>query len=336
MTNILGIGAPLCDRSIEVDDQFLLEQRLRKGATTSTGNQAEVDATWKKATLKIALAADQGTFGGSCTNVIKVLAKLGNPTALLGKVGDDQVGCDIIARLKNMNVEARFSIGKGFTGMVNCFITPDHERTMHAFYGVSPEFTHQDIDPEIFRAKDHVHLDGYSVYYPGVLLKSVELARQNEIPLSLDLSDQNLIENPGTRTVLLEAIKKASIVFGNNQEMCALTGVPKAEDAPYCPPFAANQIVVITNGKDGCWVKDRNRDIEYFTHEKVEGVVDTTGAGDFFIAGFLDGLFKGLSIAHCVQRAHTVASFVIQIIGTNLAEESWEHVHRKIASLDRM
>lgn len=330
MSQILGIGLPLCDRSIAVSDEFLCEHSLPKATTIPTYKQEEVDHTWKKATDLMQVAKDQWSLGGSCTNVIKALAKLGNATALFGKVGSDQAGRDIALRLQQMGVHVLLSHGNGNTGTVNCFITPDHERTMHGYFGASSEFTHEDINPGAFDAKHHVHLDGYSVYYQGVLLKSIEYAMQKQATVSLDLSDKNLVENPGLKAILMEAIKNVGIIFGNVLEMCALTGKENGEEAASSSIFESRQVVVITNGDGGCWVKAQNSKVEYFTHEAVEGVVDTTGAGDYFIAGFLDGTYKSLPVVERVRRGHLLASFVIQQVGTDLPEEKWDQLHMKL------
>jgi len=302
----LAIGNPFGDRFAEVSDEFLEESGLPKNTTTVTNIRDSVEKTWEHSGGK-----GEISLGGSSVNVLKVLSSLGNhKLTLIGKIGSDTLGEDLTKRLSELGVETVLSKGLKSTGLVNCFITPDKERTMHAYLGAAFELSDQDIleSASVFNRVDHVHMEGYLAYYGEVLEESIFLANKARVRTSLDLSSAIITKDPLLQVKLRGLIREVDIIFGNVQEFLGLS----PDD------FCEEQTLVITNGGKSCFVKEPEGHVLEIKLPPVETVVDTTGAGDFFIAGFLDSLGRGESVETCVRRGHELAGRVIGRMGTNL------------------
>lgn len=323
--SILGIGNPFYDRFAFVGDEFLLQQGLIKGDTALTENRQEIDAIWNKAPKKD--AHRQGKLGGSTTNVIKVLANLGHPCALCGKIGKDDLGQILLEKLEKVGIKPLLSLGNKGTGVVNCFVTPDCQRTMQAYLGSAAEFSEDNVDSSIFDHVKHLHLEGYGAYYGNALEKCIAFAKERKATISLDLASPNAIQL--FKPLLKRCIADADIIFGNAQEMMALchTDTPQAALAQ----FAVHQTVVATVGEHGCWVKaSGEKAAQHFDALKVSGVIDTTGAGDYFDGGFLHGMLMKKGIPECVSIGNLAASYVIRELGADLTDAHWKELAKGV------
>lgn len=324
---ILGIGNPFLDRTRHVD---VLPTELKKGETAVVFEKEQIEALWQKVYEENKLS-----LGGSCTNVIKTLSCLidgfiqDSSCALLGMVGKDKKE-EIEEKLKALGVESFLFEGKEDNGIVNCFVTPDSERTMQAYFGASMELTKEHILPEHFENVSHVHLEGYLAYFKDVLEVSTKTALEKGATISLDLSSIDVIANCSDQ--LKECAAKANIVFGNIEEMKKLTGCIEVESI--FESFKKEQIVVITNGSQGGWFKGKDtQQINNFEATLVNNTLDTTGAGDFFIAGFLAGFLGKKDINVSIKIASLAASYVIQQDGTELSEQKWQELKESIKLL---
>lgn len=324
---VLGVGNAFADRFAKVSDSFLNENGLMKNTTTISFTKEAVEKTWS-------LAGKQNdvesiSLGGSGVNVIKVLSELGNNTALIGKIGPDAIGSHLEARLQNIGVKTFLSKSTKDNGIVNCFITPDHIRTMHTYLGGAVDLCKEDLlkEKNAFFEYSHVHLEGYLTYYSDVLQSSIELAKEAKTRISLDLSSEAITGDPVLKEKLIPCLKQVDIVFGNLQEYLKLTNTENVESALRSNIFNERQIIVITNGENSCWIKEPALEPVKVDLVKVHGVVDTTGAGDYFIAGFLDCLIrKNEKLAKCVLNGHLVASYIIKEMGTNLSPAAWKNL----------
>lgn len=321
MGTILGIGNPFYDRFAFVDDSFLLEQGLIKGDTALTENRQQIDVVWNSAPKQ--KNHHHGKLGGSSANVIKVLANLGHPCALCGKIGKDDVGQILLEKLNKIGIRPLLSQGNKGTGLVNCFITPDCQRTMQTYLGSAAEFSGENVDRPIFDNVEHLHLEGYGAYYGNALEKCIALAKERNATISLDLASPNAIQH--FKPLLKRCIANADLVFGNTQEMLALceTDTPQAALAQ----FGVHQTVVATVGEHGCWVKaSGEKAAQHFDALKVSNVIDTTGAGDYFDGGFLHGIFMKKDISECVAMGNLTASYVIRELGADLSDAQWKEL----------
>lgn len=323
-STVLGIGNPFRDRSIFVEEAFIQKLQLTKGLSNTSDNLEVIEKSWK--------AANQGkenkswTVAGSGLNVIKTLSRLGQSCQLCGKIGNDADGEEIEERLKKLKISCLIPKSEKISsGLINCFITPDKERTMHAYFGSSIELSEIDLKKEMFENIKHLHIEGYATFFGDVLETSISYAKKNNATISLDLATVDFFPSR-----FKKCIPNVDLVFGNFQEMKTLTGANSAEVV--MDWFKYNQIAVLTDGANGCWVKDKgNVPVEYKAIE-VKNIVDTTGAGDFFQGGFLYEFLQGKNINQCVETATLAASLVIQELGADLPEKQWENLIKQVNS----
>jgi len=336
---ILGIANPFLDRTLHIAEipKDLKKDGtayLEKGASSATFVKEEVEYLWKKYNTNEDF---KWSLGGSGTNVVMALSCLINcfvkesSCALFGMVGKDKKE-EVASQLKNFPIESRLVEGNADNGIVNCFVTPDSERTMQAYVGVSDELSKEHIHPDHFEKVSHVHLEGYLAYLKDVLNFSALTAKEKGATTSLDLSSTKLIEDCGDQ--LKECAAKVDIIFGNLEEMITFTGCK--EEKSICDYFSKEQIVVITNGAKGGWFKDKNTTkVVEFNAIETKNVIDTTGAGDFFTAGFLAGFLAKKDIESSIKIATLAASYVIQQDGTKLPNERWEELQKQAEKISR-
>lgn len=317
--DVLCIGNPFRDRAAFVSEDFLKKHNLTEGSTVPTESKIEVEKEWKD--LNPEQKNSHMTFGGSCFNVTKVLARMGNHCGQCGKNGNDEYGDDVEIYLKKLGIVSLLTKGKRETGVVNCYITPN-DRTMKTFFGASIEFSEKDVLEEQFEHMKLVHNEGYSIFFGDTLKKSINSAQKHGAKSSLDLASDNIVKD--FKSKFEDCVYKVDYLFGNRKEIEALTGTSDPKEA--FEKFNIKQTVVMTEGVNGCWVKDENGKIEHFDAQKVEKVIDPTGAGDFFCGGFLDGTLKNQSIAKRVEKGNLLASTVIQHIGAELPETKWSDI----------
>jgi len=315
---ILGLGNPFCDRIAHVDDPFLQKHHLARGQSTFTNDRSAVEVTWKDATQNIQ-SVFQWALGGSGTNVIKTLAYLGNKCAIQGKIGSDEIGKNIEARLKEIGVTSWLSKELSSSGIVNCFVTPDAQRTMHASLGISEKSCESDCVLNLPKY-DHIHIEGYAAYFEDTLENSIAFAKKRGASISLDLASCNVVEQ--FKSKFEGCLSEADYLFSNVEEMQILKGHNSVSEAMM--DFDSHQTIVVTNGSNGCWVKNRGEsEAIHYNAREVRNVKDTTGAGDFFAAGFIHGSLRHKDVSECVMMGNLAASFVIQEEGADLPEEKW-------------
>lgn len=242
MTTVLGICNPFFDRSALVTDSFLEKHGLKKDDTKNESDKAPVERTWQ------GLPVEAWTLGGSGTNVIKTLARLGHPCRIVGKIGSDNRAPDLEKRLQKMGIDPKLSPGKGETGVVNCFITEDKKRTMHTYLGAALELSAEDISREAFEGMNHVHMEGYLAFYGQTLETSLSFAKDVKATTSFDLASSGVVEL--YRDKFHANVPKMDVVFGNLEEMAVYTGLKEFKNVAEC--FEDKQTIIATDGKNGC------------------------------------------------------------------------------------
>ena len=325
MKTILGIGSALVDFLAQVpNEQILNELNLPKGSMT----YVDIDNSVKISQMITERFGSQRASGGSAANTMSGLAQLGVETGFVSKVGKDEVGQFFEKQMADTHVKPLMLKSDTPSGRVMAFVTPDGERTFATCLGAAIELSPDDIKPELFDGWDIFYVEGYLVANPNMLRKAVETAKTKGLKIAIDLASYNVVEE--SRDFLLELVENyVDIVFANEQESFALTGL-EPEAALH---FIAErcEIAVVKVGAKGAFIQRAN---EIVTIPPMQAeVVDTTGAGDMWAAGFLAGLVKGKDLRTCGMMGAIVAKNIIEVIGAKMDAARWEKIHSDIAVL---
>lgn len=322
---ILGIGSALVDLLFRLPhDTFLERFGLARGSMTL------VDSLTSDRMLKSAVNEQYIEMsGGSAANTVCGLAQLGSSAGFFGKTGTDRLGSFFSDDIQRSGVVPHLMTSATEpTGLAVTFISPDSERTFATCLGAASMLTAEELTPELFRAYDLVHLEGYLVFNPPLLARIVELAKQEGLMVSLDMASFNVVADnlPLFRQLVYET---ADFVFANEQEAAAFSG--KNPEDSLRDMAGSGRVVVVKIGKEGSLVA-RNREVVKVP-ARPANVVDTTGAGDLYAAGFLHGIDKGASLPVCAALGSVVASRVIETTGAKIALDGWESIRREVAQL---
>ena len=324
MKKILGIGSALVDILTQIpNEQILKELNLPKGSMTY------VDApTSVKIGEQLAYLGNQMASGGSAANTMSGLAKLGIEAGFLSKIGKDEVGQFFEKQMNDSHVQPLMLKSDTPSGRVQALVTADGERTFATCLGAAAEMCADDIRPELFEGWDIFYVEGYLVANPTMLRKAIETAKAQGMTIAIDLASYNVVEE--SRDFLLELVNNyVDIVFANEQEAKALTGLEPEAALHYIAERC--DIAVVKIGAKGAYIQRGN---ETATIPPMNAdVVDTTGAGDMWAAGFLAGLVKGKDLQTCGMMGAIVAKNIIEVVGAKMDDARWENIHSAIAKL---
>ena len=306
---ILGIGNAIVDVICKVEDNFITDNGLTK-STMKLVDEAE----FKK--LLSSLKIEETVSGGSVANSIVGLSQLGNKVGFIGKVNEDDLGEKYEEGLKKENVEYFYSKKKEElpTGTCLILITPDSERTMCTFLGTAGKINENDVDVSAVKNSEITFLEGY-LWDEGDPKKAFNKAIQSSNKVAMSLSDQFCVERH--KPHFLDLVKnKLGITFANEQEILSLINTKNFDEVI---SFAKKigSLVVITRGEKGSIAIQKNEVVECDSQKNLK-IVDLTGAGDLFAAGFLHGHVNNLSIKESLQKGIEMASKIIQKIGARL------------------
>jgi len=306
---ILGIGNAIVDVICKVQNNFLIDNGLTK-STMKLVDEKEFNKLLSN--LKI----EETVSGGSVANSIVGLSQLGDEVGFIGKVNDDHLGAKYETGLKKENVKYFYSKEKGSvpTGTCLILITPDSERTMCTFLGVAGKINENDIDLVAVKSSQICFLEGY-LWDDGGPKKAFEKVIENSNKAAMTLSDLFCVERH--KANFLDLVKnKLSIAFANEQE---ITSLLDAKNFNEVISFSKqlNKLVVITRGKDGAIAIKGDEIAECGIQNNLK-VLDLTGAGDLFAAGFLHGTVNNFSLKQCLHKGTELSSKVIQQIGARL------------------
>ncbi len=307
---ILGIGNAIVDVICKVEDKFL----INNGLTKSTMKLIFDENEFKK--LLSNLKIEKTVSGGSVANSIVGLSQLGNKVGFIGKICDDNLGDKYEVGLKKENVEYFYSKKKEDlpTGTCLILITPDSERTMCTFLGTSGKINDKDVDINAIKNSEMIFLEGY-LWDEGEPKKAFDKAINSANKVAMSLSDQFCVDRH--KNHFLELVKnKLDITFANEQEITSLIDAKNFEDVI---TFAkgVNKLIVITRGENGAVAIHGNDVLECDVMKNLK-IVDLTGAGDLFAAGFLHGYVNNLSVRKSLEKGTDMSSKIIQQIGARL------------------
>ena len=325
MKKILGIGSALVDILSQIpNEQILQELNLPKGSMT----YVDADKVVKIGERLAQQYGSQRASGGSAANTMSGLAQLGVESGFLSKIGKDEVGEFFKKQMTDSHVKPQLLTTSTPSGRVIAMVTPDGERTFATCLGAAAEMRADDIQPELFEGWNIFYVEGYLVANPDMLKKAISTAKAQGMIIAIDMASYNVVEE--SRDFLLDLMNNyVDIVFANEKEAFALTGMePEAAlhfIAEHC------DIAVVKVGAKGALVQ-RGKEVVVVPPMEAE-VVDTTGAGDMWAAGFLAGFVNGEDLQKCGMMGAIVAKNIIEVVGAKMDEARWEKIHTAIAKL---
>ena len=307
---ILGIGNAIVDVICKVDDNFITQNGLTKSTMKLIFDENE----FKK--LLTNLKIEKTVSGGSVANSIVGISQLGNKVGFIGKVSDDELGSKYEEGLKKENVEYFYSKKKEElpTGTCLILVTPDSERTMCTFLGTAGKINESDVSSDAIKKSEMIFLEGY-LWDEGEPKKAFDKAINNANKVAMSLSDLFCVDRH--KPHFLNLVKnKLDITFANEQE---ITSLIKAKNFDEVIHFSKqlNKLVIITRGEKGAVAVNGDEVIESHVKKNLK-IIDLTGAGDLFAAGFLHGYINKFSTKECLVKGTEMSSKVIQQIGARL------------------
>tara|TARA_Y100001936_G_scaffold244736_1_gene285601 strand:- start:16 stop:945 length:930 start_codon:yes stop_codon:yes gene_type:complete len=307
---ILGIGNAIVDVICKVKDNFITKNNLTKGTMKLFFDENEFK------NLLINLKIERTVSGGSVANSIVGLSQLGNEVGFIGKISDDKFGDKYEEGLKKENVKYFYSKKKEQlpTGTCLILITPDSERTMCTFLGTAGKINENDVSSEAVKKSEIIFLEGY-LWDEGEPKKAFDKAIVYANKVAMSLSDQFCVDRH--KSNFLTIVKnKLDITFANEQEITSLIDAKSFKEVI---DFSKKlkKLIVITRGEDGAIAVNGEEVIECGVQKNLK-IVDLTGAGDLFAAGFLHGYVNKLSVKESLEKGTEMSSKVIQQIGARL------------------
>ena len=307
---ILGIGNAIVDVICKVEDSYLKDNALTKGTMKLVD---EIEFKKLLSTLRI----EETVSGGSVANSIVGLSQLGNEVGFIGKINDDDLGQKYEEGLKKENVNYFYSKKKESlpTGTCLILITPDSERTMCTFLGTAGKINESDININSVKKSEIVFLEGY-LWDEGEPKSAFDKAIQNSNNVAMSLSDSFCVERH--KSHFLDLVKnKLDIIFANEQEITSLINAKNFDDVVAFGK-EIEKTIIITLGEKGSIAIKKNEVVKCDSKKNLK-IVDLTGAGDLFAAGFLHGYINNLSIVESLKKGTEMSSKIIQKLGARLS-----------------
>ncbi len=307
---ILGIGNAIVDVICKVDENFISKNSLSKGNMKLIFDQNEFNK------LLVNLKIEKTISGGSVANSIVGLSQLGNKVGFIGKISDDNFGEKYEIGLKKEKVNYIYSKKKEDlpTGTCLILVTPDSERTMCTFLGTAGKINEKDINTNAVKNSDMIFLEGY-LWDEGEPKKAFDKAINNSKKIAMSLSDKFCVDRH--KKHFFELVKnKLDITFANEEEIMNLINANNFSDVIEFGK-TINKHLVITRGAKGAISIDRGEIFEVGVKKNLN-IVDLTGAGDLFAAGYIHGILNNFDQIECLEKGTDMSAKIIQQIGARL------------------
>lgn len=309
--DVLGIGNAIVDIIARTEDDFLIRHGMQKGA------MALIDEP-RAREIYDEMGPATEMSGGSAANTTVGVASFGASAAFIGKVRDDELGRTFAHDLRSAGVSFLGGLADrgASTGRSYILVTPDGERTMNTYLGVAQELAPEDIDPDVVAASAITYLEGY-LWDPknakDAFLKAAEIAHGKDRVVALSLSDAFCVDRWRDEFLALMRSGTVDLTFANEAELKSLYQTADFDTAVSALHQDA-KLAVVTRSEQGCWIvsREETRHVNAFP---IERLVDATGAGDLFAAGFLFGLARGVDLMTAGRLGALAAAEIIQHVG---------------------
>ncbi|MBQ6870562.1 MAG: adenosine kinase [Alistipes sp.] len=323
MKKIIGIGNALTDMLVNLSsDEVLHKYNIARGSMSLVDSKLQSEVSKAVAGRPYSLS-----LGGSADNTIRAMAQLGSSVGFIGKVGRDTTGDFFEQALENLGIKPVIFRGENRSGKCVSLISPDGERTMLTHLGAALELKAEEISADIFAGYDCLYIEGYLVQDHTLIESVIRTAKRAGLKVAIDLASFNVVEEN------LEFLQRlvgnfVDIVFANEDEARVFSGEEEPINAlQYISELC--ELAVVKIGMKGAIIK-QGEQVVHVGIMKAAKRVDTTGAGDFYAAGFLYGLTEGLDLRQCGTIGAVTAGKVIEVVGTTLADEAWDDIRKYI------
>jgi len=310
---ILGIGNAIVDVFAQVEERFLKENNLIKGSMKLINEEEFLQ-------LKQKIKIEKILAGGSVANSMAGISYLNGDASFIGKINSDEFGELYKKSLENIDVEFLYNPKKELipTGTCIIFITPDSERTMCTYLGISSQLASNDLNEKNILDKELIFLEGY-LWDKGLSKKmfkqAINLAKKNKVKIAMTLSDIFCVTRH--KTDFYNLLKNdLDVLIGNENEINELTGNKNLSNS-INQLILLNKLIIVTRSEKGSLAINKNIIIDCDSI-KVNKVIDVTGAGDLFAAGFLKEYVEKSEIKKCLTTGTVMASKIIQKIGARI------------------
>jgi sugar/nucleoside kinase (ribokinase family) len=323
MKKIIGIGNALTDMLVNLkSDDVLNQYGIARGSMSLVDSQLQSEVSKAVAGRPYSLS-----LGGSADNTIRAMAHLGSSVGFIGKVGRDTTGDFFEQALENLGIKPVIFRGENRSGKCVSLISPDGERTMLTHLGAALEMKAEEISADIFEGYDCLYVEGYLVQDHTLIESVARTAKRAGLKVAIDLASFNVVEE--NLDFLRQLVGNfVDIVFANEDEARVFSGEEEPINAlQYISELC--ELTVVKIGMKGALIKQGEQVVHVGIMKAAERV-DTTGAGDFYAAGFMYGLTEGLDLRQCGTIGAVTAGKVIEVVGTTLSDEAWEDIHKYI------
>ncbi len=324
MKKVLGMGNALTDILLQIEnDSILASLNLPKGGMQLINTERSEEISFAVSQYDKIMAT-----GGSASNTINGITKLGLNAGFVGKIGKDDIGLFFTNDSVNNGVNPHLLLSETPSGRCIVLVSPDSERTLCTYLGAACELEASDLKPEMFQGYDFFHIEGYLVQNHDLIRTAVKMAKEEGLKVSIDLASYNVVE--ANLDFLHEIVKEyVDIVFANEEEARAFTTKEPKEALIQISNHC--NIAVVKIGKEGSYIKSGDNQVQI--KPRLAKAIDTTGAGDLYAAGFLFGLAKDYSLEVCGKIGSLVSGNVVEVLGAKMTDEVWEDIHAEIRKI---
>lgn len=324
MKKVLGMGNALTDMLLRVgDDKEIKTMNLQRGGM----HLIDFEQT-QAIRSKFQLSDAKKAAGGSASNTVKGITRLGGKAGFIGKVGRDDIAKFFYEDSVAHGIQPQLIYSDNASGVCTVLVSQDGERTMCTYLGAANDMTPDDISMDMFESYDIFHVEGYLVQNHALIHHVVKTAKEAGLQVSMDLASHNVVAE--NLDFLKDLVKNyVDIVFANEDEARAFTG---KDTLNALSDIAANShIAVVKIGKNGSYVKSNGN--KHTISPYPAQCVDTTGAGDLYAAGFLYGLAKDYPLDVCGQIGSLVSSKIVEVVGAQMDDNVWDEINHTIQEI---